>query len=169
MFLVSCLACLPLPLSCPVLVLSCLVLPCLVQCCLVSSSLVLLCLLQSSLVQWLPWPGTAYAVPQYPAVPDFFVVAPSDEKTVIGYKVRGGRSLDGKLRMSAFCRCVDWPKKRMDGPFFFESPAPTPSKPLFSALCGWTLWGRRGYCCAVPVDLQADSNGSPSPAPPSCV
>jgi hypothetical protein len=33
---------------------------------------------------WLPWPGTAYAVPQYPAVPDFFFVAPSDEKTVIG-------------------------------------------------------------------------------------
>jgi hypothetical protein len=28
--------------------------------------------------------GTAYAVPQYHAVPDFFVVAPSDEKTVIG-------------------------------------------------------------------------------------
>ena len=33
---------------------------------------------------WLPWPGTAYAVAQYPAVPDFFFVAPSDEKTVIG-------------------------------------------------------------------------------------
>jgi hypothetical protein len=33
--------------------------------------------------QWLPWPGTAYAVPLYPAVPDYFFVAPSDEKTVI--------------------------------------------------------------------------------------
>ncbi len=40
---------------------------------------------------WLPWPGTVYAVPQYPAVPDFW----------------GGRALGGKLRMSAFRRCVD--------------------------------------------------------------
>jgi hypothetical protein len=39
---------------------------------------------QTLRVNWLSWPGTAYAVPQYPAVPDFFVVAPSDEKTVIG-------------------------------------------------------------------------------------
>ncbi len=23
---------------------------------------------------WLPWPGTAYAVPQYPAVPDFLLL-----------------------------------------------------------------------------------------------
>ena len=35
-------------------------------------------------LKWLPWRGTAYAVPQYPAVPNFFFVAPSDEKTVIG-------------------------------------------------------------------------------------
>ncbi len=25
-----------------------------------------------SIGEWLPWRGTAYAVPQYPAVPDFF-------------------------------------------------------------------------------------------------
>ncbi len=51
----------------------------------------------------------------------FFVVAPSDEKTVIGLKVGGGRPLYGKLRMCAFCRCVDWPKKRMDRPSIFYS------------------------------------------------
>ena len=33
---------------------------------------------------WLPWPGTAYAVPQYPCSTRLFFFAPSDEKTVIG-------------------------------------------------------------------------------------
>jgi hypothetical protein len=32
--------------------------------------------------QWLPWRGTVYAVPQYPAVPVF--VAPSERMNVIG-------------------------------------------------------------------------------------
>ncbi len=33
---------------------------------------------------WLPWPGTVYAVPQYPAVPDFFFVPPSEWMNMIG-------------------------------------------------------------------------------------
>jgi hypothetical protein len=60
-------------------------------------------------------------------------------------------------------------------PFFLKSPAPTPIQTkILSFVClltfsGWTFWGRRGYCSAVPVDLEPDSNRSPSPAPPSCV
>jgi hypothetical protein len=32
---------------------------------------------------WLPWRGTVYAVPQYPAVP-VFIFAPSERMNVIG-------------------------------------------------------------------------------------
>ncbi len=71
--------------------------------------------------EWLPWPGTAYTVPQYPCSTRFFVFAPSDEKTVIGLKVGRGRPLVGKLRMSAFYRCADWPKIRMVNRSFFDS------------------------------------------------
>ncbi len=34
--------------------------------------------------QWLPWRGTAYAVPQYRGSTRIIFFAPSDEKTVIG-------------------------------------------------------------------------------------
>jgi hypothetical protein len=61
---------------------------------------------------WLPWPGTVYAVPQYPAVPVLRIK--SKRMNMIGYKLRGGRPLNGKLRMSAFRRCVDDPEKMVD-------------------------------------------------------
>ena len=96
-------------------------------------------------MKWLPWHGTAYAVPQYPCSTRFFFFAPSDEKTVIGLKVGGVRPLDGKLRMSAFCRCVDWPKKRMDRPFFFDSPAPTPFQTTFCSSLSATFLTLVGY------------------------
>ena len=92
------------------------------------------------------YPGTVLRMQYHStlAVPDFFF-APSDEKTVIGLKVGGVRPLDGKLRMSAFCRCVDWPKKRMDRPFFFDSPAPTPFQTTFCSSLSATFLTLVGY------------------------
>ncbi len=67
--------------------------------------------------------------------------------------------------MSAFCRCVDWPKKRMVWPFFFDSPAPNPLQTTFCCSLSATFLTLVGYCSAEPLQLGADSDRAPCPAP----
>jgi hypothetical protein len=62
-------------------------------------------------VRWLLWRGTAYAVPQYPAVPDFVFVAPSDEKTVIGLKVHSFFDAINDILFARFILLDEWEER----------------------------------------------------------
>ena len=53
--------------------------------------------------------------------------------------------------------------------FFFESPAPTPLQTTFFCPLSVTFLALVGYCSAVPLQLGADSDRAPCPAPVACV
>ena len=60
--------------------------------CVVGCILCVVCCALCVVGYWLPWPGTAYAVPQYPAVPDLFFVAPTGVGAGLHKMCRSGRS-----------------------------------------------------------------------------